>query len=307
MIDNIKFKNYCKEWKEQKKKYVKESTLCAYDLIIKKHLIVEFGEMFIRDINAYLIQGMIDKKIQFGLNQKTCRDILVVLKMIINSAVKDNYCNYFTINIIFPTKKNINKIDVFTVSEEKKLINYLKSNFCFMNLGIIICLYSGLRIGELCALKWKDIDIESKTIRVTKTLQRIYSSDEKSKVIIDSAKTINSNREIPLADELIKCIKPFYKILNKEFYVLTNHEKYTEPRTYRNYYIKKLEEIGIRKIKFHSLRHTFATRCIEASVDYKTLSVILGHSNISTTLNLYVHPNYEQKKKCIESMLKRLK
>lgn len=307
MINSIKFKNYCIEWKEQKKKYVKESTFCAYDLIIKKHLVTEYGEKYVNDINLDSVQKMIDKKIQFGLSEKTCRDILVVLKMIINSAVKNNYCNYFPMDIIFPTKKKINKIDVFTINEERKLISYLKQNFCFMNLGIIICLYSGLRIGELCALKWKDIDIENKYIKVTKTLQRIYVAGERTKVIIDSAKTVNSNREIPLVDELIRCIKPFYKILNKEFYVLTNNEKYTEPRTYRNYYTQILDEVGIRKIKFHGLRHTFATRCIEANVDYKTLSVILGHSNISTTLNLYVHPNYDQKKKCIESMLKRLK
>ena len=94
------------------------------------------------------------------------------------------------------------------------------------------------------------------------------------------------------------------KVVKDEYFILTNDTKPTEPRTYRNYYKRLLNKLGIPDIKFHGLRHSFATRCIEANSDYKTVSVILGHSNISTTLNLYVHPNKEQKKKCIDKMLK---
>lgn len=102
-------------------------------------------------------------------------------------------------------------------------------------------------------------------------------------------------------------VKPLKKIVNSSFFVLTNSDKPTEPRTYRNYYKRLLNQLGIPPLKFHGLRHSFATRCIESNCDYKTVSVLLGHSNISTTLNLYVHPNMDQKKKCVEQMLKSLK
>ena len=107
-----------------------------------------------------------------------------------------------------------------------------------------------------------------------------------------------------MTKDLLKMLKPIKKVVNNSFFILTNEAKPTEPRTYRNYYKKLMEDLKIPELKFHGLRHSFATRCIESNCDYKTVSVILGHSNISTTLNLYVHPNLEQKKKCIEQMSK---
>lgn len=299
-----RFNTIINKWKYDKSKYVKESTMSAYNLIIDNHILKEFGEVNVNRIKNENVQIFINRKIDSGLSVKSCRDILVVLKMIINYSIKKEYSSTVIGKIIFPTKRNNAKIEVYTKDEETKIIKYIVSNFTFKNLGILICIYSGMRIGEICALKWKDIDIENKKICISKTLQRIYSKDKKTKIIIDSAKTINSNRDIPLANILYKTIEPIYKIVNKDYYVITNSIKYTEPKTYRNYYFELLNLLGVRKLKFHCLRHTFATRCIEAMVDYKTLSVLLGHSNISTTLNLYVHPNYEQKKKCIDEMCK---
>ena len=114
----------------------------------------------------------------------------------------------------------------------------------------------------------------------------------------------NMNR--PGMQELLAMVKPLKKVVNEDFYVLTNDEYPTEPRTYRNYYGKLMAKLGIPKLKYHGLRHSFATRCIEAGCDYKTVSVLLGHSNISTTLDLYVHPNMEQKKRCISKVFKSL-
>ena len=128
-----------------------------------------------------------------------------------------------------------------------------------------------------------------------------------TELILDTPKTKNSIREIPMSRNLQKMLKPVKKVVNESFYVLTNEAKPTEPRTYRNYYKKLMKELDIPDLKFHGLRHSFATRCIESNCDYKTVSVILGHSNISTTLNLYVHPNMEQKKKCIDQMFKALR
>ena len=167
-----------------------------------------------------------------------------------------------------------------------------------------------MRIGEICGLLWSDIDMDSGVIKVRRTVQRIYIIDEgkrHTEILIDAPKTKNSIRDIPMTTELYKVIKPLKKIVNDNYFVVTNDIKPTEPRTYRNYYTRLIKKLNIPKLKFHGLRHSFATRCIESKCDYKTVSVILGHSNISTTLNLYVHPNIEQKKKCIDQMYRFLK
>ena len=114
-------------------------------------------------------------------------------------------------------------------------------------------------------------------------------------------------REIPLVKNLFRIFKSLMKVVNKDYYVLTNNTKPTEPRTYRNYFNKLLKQLDIPRLKFHGLRHSFATRCIESHCDYKTVSVLLGHADISTTLNLYVHPNEEQKRSCIDKMMRYMK
>lgn len=189
-------------------------------------------------------------------------------------------------------------------------MNYTKQHFTFRNLGIFICLSTGMRIGEICALTWEDVDLERGIITVSHTLERLYiveNGRRYTQLNLDTPKTQNSQREIPISKELMKMLRPIKRIVNERFYVLTNDSKPIEPRTYRNYYKKLLQELKIPKLKFHGLRHSFATRCIESNCDYKTVSVILGHSNISTTLNLYVHPNMEQKKKCIDKMTRSIR
>ena len=195
------------------------------------------------------------------------------------------------------------------MANHKKILDYVQHNFTFMSLGIYISLSTGLRIGEICALKWSDINVADGTITVQRTIERIYVVEGEKKhtqLVINTPKTVNSCREIPMSKELLAMVKPMKKVVNGDFYVLTNEDKPKEPRTYRNYYNRLMEKLDIPKLKYHGLRHSFATRCIEAGCDYKTVSVLLGHANISTTLNLYVHPNMEQKKRCINKMLKSL-
>ncbi len=187
---------------------------------------------------------------------------------------------------------------------------YIHGHFTFRNLGVYICLSTGIRIGEICALTWDDIDTDTGIISVRKTVQRIYIIEQdckRTELLLDTPKTKNSIRDIPMTKDLLRILKPLKRLMNGSFFVLTNDTKPTEPRTYRNYYKKLIGDLNIPDLKFHGLRHSFATRCIESNCDYKTVSVILGHSNISTTLNLYVHPNLEQKRKCIERMSKLLR
>lgn len=295
-------------WKADKKQYVKRSTYAAYCLLIQSHLLPELGEMV--DVQEEDVQNLVNRKLASGLSQKTVRDILVVLKMILRYGAKHGLMEYHQIDVVFPTEREKNDIEVLTLSNQRQLMAFVKEHFTFLNLGIFICLNAGLRIGEVCALQWEDIDVTSGIIRVRKTIQRIYLVDGDKKyteLIVDKPKTKNSIREIPMTRDLLSLVRPLKKVVRSDFYVLTNAALPTEPRTYRSYFNKLQNQLGLPKMRFHGLRHSFATRCIESKCDYKTVSVLLGHSNIGTTLNLYVHPNLEQKRKCIDAMGKMFK
>jgi integrase len=308
MNKEVKISEIMKLWKEDKRQYVKKSSYSAYMLLIENHLLPAFGDKIV--VGEADIQAFVFRKLDEGLSHKTIKDILIVLKMVLKFGVKNKLTEYQQFDIQFPTEREKQEIEVLSKMNQKKIMNYIQEHFTFKNLGIYICLSAGIRIGEICALTWEDIDTDNGIIHIRKTIQRIYIVEENSRhteLILDKPKTKNSIRDIPMNRDLLKMLKPIRKIVNSSFYVLTNDVKPTEPRTYRNYYKKLMKELEIPELKFHGLRHSFATRCIESKCDYKTVSVILGHSNISTTLNLYVHPNMEQKKKCIDQMYKGLR
>lgn len=295
-------------WKTDKKNYVKKSTFSAYVLLIENHLLPTFGDK--HEIPEADVQHFVLQKLASGLSQKTIKDILIVLKMVLKFGAKNKWITYEPFEIQYPTVRESPQIEVLTKTDQKRIMNYIQEHFTFRNLGVYICLSAGMRIGEVCALTWEDIDTDNGIISVNRTIQRIYvieNGTRRTELILDSPKTKHSIREIPISKDLLRILKPFKKIVNPSFFVLTNDVKPTEPRTYRSYYKNLMKELKMPELKFHGLRHSFATRCIESNCDYKTVSVLLGHSNISTTLNLYVHPNMEQKKKAIEQMFKALR
>jgi integrase len=295
-------------WRIDKKQYVKKSSYSAYMLLIENHLLPVFGNNY--SIEESDVQRFVFQKLETGLSHKTIKDILIVLKMILKFGAKNKWLDYTPFDIQFPTEREKHNIEVLSRADQKRIMHYIQEHFTFRNLGVYICLSSGMRIGEVCALTWEDIDTDSGVISVNRTIQRIYlieDGNRRTELILDTPKTKNSIREIPISKDLLRILKPFKKIVNPSFFVLTNDAKPTEPRTYRSYYKNLMKELNMPELKFHGLRHSFATRCIESNCDYKTVSVLLGHSNISTTLNLYVHPNMEQKKKAIEQMFKALR
>ncbi|MFD2034220.1 tyrosine-type recombinase/integrase [Belliella marina] len=297
-----------KVWKVDKKQYVKKSSFSAYVLLIENHILPVFGDKY--NIEEAEVQVFVFQKLKQGLSHKTIKDILIVLKMILKFGAKNKWLDYTPFDIQYPTEREKHNIEVLSRTDQKKIMNYIQEHFTFRNLGVYICLSSGMRIGEICALTWEDVDTDTGIINVNRTIQRIYvieDGERKTELILDTPKTKNSIREIPISKDLLRILKPFKKIVNPSFFVLTNDAKPTEPRTYRSYYKNLMKELNMPELKFHGLRHSFATRCIESNCDYKTVSVLLGHSNISTTLNLYVHPNMEQKKKAIEQMFKALR
>lgn len=306
-MSNKTIREIAEAWKEYKRPYVKQSTMAAYVLILENHVLPEFGDN--DSLHEHDVQAFVLKKIERGLSVKSVKDILIVLKMVMKFGVKNEWMTHYEWDIKYPANNQPKELEVLSVANHKKILDYVQHNFTFMSLGIYISLSTGLRIGEICALKWSDINVADGTITVQRTIERIYvveGGKKQTQLVINTPKTVNSCREIPMSKELLAMVKPMKKVVNGDFYVLTNEDKPTEPRTYRNYYNRLMEKLDIPKLKYHGLRHSFATRCIEAGCDYKTVSVLLGHSNISTTLNLYVHPNMEQKKRCINKMLKSL-
>lgn len=242
-----------------------------------------------------------------GLSLKTVKDIMTVTKSCLNSAMKNGIIKRKTFDYKFPKNISSKKIKIFSHTEHLKLFQYINSNLDEKSLGILISLLCGLRIGEVCGLKWCDIDFENEILSINRTVQRIYikkTISSESKIIISSPKTTSSFRNIPLSKHLIKIMKNLRK--NDDFYIITGNKNFIEPRIYRKYYYSILSSLNLSKLSFHSLRHTFATQAIELGTDYKTVAEILGHSSINTTLNLYVHPKMEYKRKCLNLIYNKL-
>ena len=167
-------------------------------------------------------------------------------------------------------------------------------------LGILISLYMGLRIGELCGLTWADIDIKNRVLYVRRTVQRICSCNsdgKKTKIVISAPKSDTSFREIAIPEFLAEYLTAFKG--DDDCYILSGSEKIVEPHAYQYRYKKVLSESNSGDHTYHRLRHTFATNCIESGFDVKTLSEILGHSSADITLNRYVHSSMDRKSACM--------
>ena len=304
-MEQFDIKNVYFEWREMKKFMVKESTMATYTCNAEKHILPAFGNL--QRIDEHLMQDFVVKLTEEGLSPRTVKDIMLVLKMLMSYGQKKGWTEWRDWDVKMPKLTGSDKVMVLTHGQQRLLMKYLRRHFSFRGLGLYICLCTGLRIGEVCALKWGDINIRSKVISVERTIERIYVTDggkRRTKVVIGQPKTDSARREIPISRELAAVLKPLSSMVNDEDYVLSNGSKPLEPRLYRRYYQNLMQELGLPPMKFHGLRHTFATRCVESRCDYKTVSSILGHANIGTTLNLYVHPDMAQKRKCIDRMMK---
>ena len=294
-------------WKEEKKEYVKRSTMSVYTLLAEKHLLPAFGGM--TGISEADVQCFVLSKIDGGLSQKSVKDIIIVLKMVVRFGGKHGWKANTDWDIKYPKEHRKQKLKVLTPSEQKHLMDFLAHNISYRNLGIYICLSTGMRIGGICALKWSDINIKERVINVQRTIERIYVTDSGNRhteIVEGAPKTPNSIREIPVSMHLIKFLQPISRVVRPDVYLLTNTCKPLEPRLFRNYYNNMIRKHNLPHINFHGLRHSFATRCIESKCDYKTVSIILGHASITTTMNLYVHPGIDQKRKCIEKVMRTL-
>lgn len=299
------------QWLSDIKNKVKQSTYSNYESIIRLYLLPLFGNIDLKMLNAHQINNIMSEWFKFngtGLSLKYIHDILSVLKASL-IWITNKYEHVINVDEIMSVSSEKKDISILSSFEQNKLIRYLLEPSDYSRIGIILCLYTGMRIGEICALKWSDIHLNEGYIDINKTMYRVKNIDKvtvcnkipKTIISIGKPKTDSSARKIPICDFILDLISDT-KAHDSNNYFLTDSERYIEPRTYQNRFKKYLQEAGIQAVNFHILRHTFATNCINAGCDVKSVSEILGHSSVKITLDRYVHPSMESKKKQLDRL-----
>jgi site-specific recombinase XerD len=285
-------------WLDSVKNRIKESSYICYFNKIRLHISPYFKCVKYSKVTAVHIENFVSDKLSSGLSAKYVSDMVVMLK----TAAKWLSRTYGYANLIgeceLPKceKKSVELLDKNQqIILQKSLVNKSDST----SVGVYLAMFTGLRIGEICALKWGDVDLENGILHISKTAMRIQTPTEKSKtaVKITAPKTANSVRDIPLPDFLVKKLSAVKK--SDKCYVLSGNSHIVEPRCLSYRFKAILKKANLPSIKFHALRHTFATNCLQRNFDIKTLSEILGHASVDTTMRIYVHTSLERKRECM--------
>lgn len=307
---DIRFSELLLLWMADNRVRLKASTIYRYQYLIDTHILPELGDKPLNSISAAIINSFLANKLQSGrlkddgaLSASYVRSI----SLVISSALKFGAAlGMYSTTGVSIKKPSIRHREPPVLSNEQQMVleNYLLTDMDETKIGIYISLYTGLRIGEICSLTWHDIDLASKIIYVRSTVARISAmtgGSLKTKLVIDMPKTTASVRCIPICSRLLSALKESTSKV-ASMYVISSGIDFVSPRTFDYRFKKILDDCHIPRINYHALRHTFATRCIEAGVDVKSLSEILGHSNVSTTLNTYVHSSMDLKRIQLEKL-----
>lgn len=290
-------------WLHSSQLNTKESTHARYAYLINTHIKPRLGKYQLPVLTTEIIEAFVEFQLAEGrldntggLSPKTVTDILTIIKSTIEYARYKGLpviCNLSKLTI----KKKEKEMRVLTQIEQDALINVLIDDMDLYKFGVFLSLYTGIRVGELCALQWEDFDIAQTTLKIRKTMQRIQDTEKgafsKTKIIITEPKSQCSIREIPLPSFVIDIACQF--VSNPKSYILSGNDRYVEPRTMQNRFKSYVKDSGISDANFHALRHTFATRCVEVGFEIKSFSEVLGHANVNITFNRYVHSSFELK------------
>lgn len=285
------------QWLAQIHQRVKPSTYCKYEGLLRNHILPELGEVVLGEFTREMIVDFSRRRRECGrrcggaLSSKTVNDILVILSLCFEFAEEEFGLAMPKIRYL---REDRREARVLTLTEQTRLTNHLLEEMDIYKFGTLLALYTGIRIGELCALQWTDI--KKDRLCISKTMQRLG----KSGIHVGAPKSPNSFREVPLPVFLIPWVEQFRR---PEGYVIrTPLSEHSEPRILQRRFQKIAKECGLENVTFHTLRHTFATRCIETGFDVKTLSEILGHSDTKTTLNRYVHSSFALKERYMSAL-----
>ena len=305
--EDVTFARALEMWLVSNRVRIKHSTYDKYSYIIEKHITPDLGDYALQDLNSLQINEFLNNKLQSGgieSHSPLAASYVSTMSLIISSAIhyaaNEDLCSDLKNPIYKPVAGN-KQFHILSCSDYKKLTGYLTSNLEETGLGILLALYTGLRIGEICALKWENIDFKNRIIHIKSTVSRI-NNNGKTEYILDVPKTKSSIRDIPIPKKLLAILKDSFAKRKSDF-VISQTDDFVIPRTFEYRYHKLLNELKIDSINFHSLRHTFATNCISNGMDVKSLSEILGHANTNTTLQIYVHPSMEIKRRQIDKVI----
>lgn len=301
----FQFRDVLELWIDSNRIRIKGSTLLKYEYLIDTHIAPGLGNYKTSDLTSFMINDFLDKKLNSGskkegdsLSSSYVRTMAIIIESAINYAVKEGLC--------LPLKNPIHKpavqkgrLTILTVDEQKEIESVLANENSNVALGIIIALYTGLRIGEICALRWEDIDLGNGLIYVNHTVSREISKDaaHKTQLVLSSPKTKTSKRIVPIPSLLKSILENAPK---DNSFVVSGSDTFADTRTFDYQFKKLFRAYKMNCIRFHTIRHTFATRCLQSGMDVKTLSEILGHASATTTLNTYVHSSLEAKRKQLE-------
>lgn len=294
------------DWLRAERPGIKESTYARYAHLIKTHIKPRLGEYRLSQLSPRLIEDYVTHELtdgrldgRGGLSAKSVADILAVVKSSVEYANRRSdrpYCDLGSVSV--KRRKKEREMRVLSREEQARLVATLTRETDMSKFGVLLALYTGIRIGELCALKWEDVSLGSAVLYIRKTMQRVQLADggaaRKTRVIVTEPKSQCSIREIPLPAFLVDYARQLTG--NGQEYILTgDKERFVEPRTMQNRFKAYAAQSGIERVNFHALRHTFATRCVELGFEVKSLSEILGHASVNITLNRYVHSSFELK------------
>lgn len=283
------------QWLKHIKCKVKLSTYCKYESLCRNHIQPELGKVALIYVSRIMIEAFAEKSRDTGRTQggklsvKTVNDILIILGLTFDFAEEEYHITMPKISLMRDERKEAR---VLSHAEQDKLTKVLLTDTDIFKFGILLALHTGLRIGELCALLWEDITDEY--IVVNKTMQRLKGENKKTEIVVGSPKSHTSKRLIPLPGFLLPYIQQFRK--SSGYVLCTSRSIHSEPRIMQQKFSEITKQLELKAVTFHTLRHTFATRCVEADFDIKTLSEILGHADVKTTLNRYVHSSFELKR-----------
>lgn len=306
---SINLRELAAEWMSLRHSRMKESTQVKYQNLLNAYVLPTIGERLVEELTNEYLETFCNELLcsggvkQSGLSPKTVSDVLSLIRNILRYAGDSGRtpgCDARSITI----KQDSKEMRILNRSEQERLCQYLRSNPTPMNMGILLCLFTGLRVGEICALHWEDISLCERTLHIHQTMQRIQvpeSLSSKTKVIVTTPKSPCSVRIIPIPDDLVNELYR-QECLHEGYFLTASDQAFIEPRTMQNHFKRVLLECSICEANFHSLRHTFATRCVELGFDIKTLSEILGHASVTITMNRYVHPSIELKRDNMERL-----
>ena len=299
------FRAWAAEW-ENSPAYqrLKLSTRQKYSQNLKKRLIPFFGAIQIGDIDGKMLQEFADRMTAEGLAASTVREMIQLLKTLLREAARRQILPRIPECRLMLADARPREKEILSREEQRKLQQYAGEE----DLPVIVSLYTGLRLGEICALQWSDIDRDHQTLTVSRTVQRLYAPDGETKtaLVVGPPKTQTSLRTIPLPENLLQALEQRAGDGRPRGYIFGNGTQPADPRRIQNGFHRLLKRAGLPPMGFHSLRHTFTTRLLEMGEDLKTISSLLGHSNVTTTMNIYAHSRMETKRSAVRRLMKDL-